>query len=103
MNFYDYYWPLWLTVGFLVVELSAAFRKDTPHTLSGETWRWFDIFDHKKGTGWRRAALVVFLEVLTAHLAAGLPAWPWLILSAVPVAYVIATSTIGEIVVATRR
>jgi len=71
MNGYTVAWIAWLTA-FGALELAALLDKRPEDTLSETVWRWFAVTDpHAKFGPVRRAALLMFLAWLSAHLISG--------------------------------
>lgn len=69
-----WYWAAWLLIGFGVPETIALVSKRYSNTLSDTVWRWCDVIPGQ--TIWQFKAvhmlLLVFLLLLTGHLAFGL-------------------------------
>jgi hypothetical protein len=98
MSTYSILWLLWLAL-FLPIEVRGLKSKTHGATLSAHCWRWF-CFHEGAWTRpyWRirRATFITFWTALTLHFIAGLPAWPYLVASAVPFVAVILLSSWKE-------
>jgi hypothetical protein len=98
MSAYDFLWLAWLAL-FLPIEIPAIKSKTHGATLTEHTRKWFALGPG----GWtqpywrtRRAVFCTFWTALTLHFIAGLPAWPYLVVSAVPFVVVILLSSFRE-------
>jgi len=67
--FFDWYWALWLLLGFGLVEAAALLRKGEGDTLSEKVREWFATNRKPSGPAQmgRRVALVVALAWLVVH------------------------------------
>lgn len=73
MDFFDWYWPIWLIIGFGVPEAVALFREERGDTLSEKVWAWFGTARSPKGplVKTRRVILISILVWLIIHWVTG--------------------------------
>lgn len=84
MGTWEIVWVGWLVL-FLLYEGYAALAKPEDDTLSENVWGWFDTVAD-------RIFLAVFMVVLTSHFVFGWPGGLAVLLSGLPVAFIIVTS-----------
>jgi hypothetical protein len=95
---YHWLWLAWL-LAFLPIELPPAIAHRHGGTLSEHCWWAFCWKSYGVGRPlWRtrRAVFLAFWAALTLHFVAGLPAWPWLVVSSVPFAVTFVVATLFE-------
>lgn len=88
-------WLAWL-VAFLAVEIPAAMKKTPGFTLSENVWSWFGVRERRTHARIRRVALGVFMLTLSSHFVFAWPGAIGIAVAAVPVAFVIAFSSVRE-------
>lgn len=81
-----WYWLLWIVLGFGVPEAIAIASNREENTLSRACQAWLDTWKRKRLRKSRAVTFGAFWLSLGGHFLAGWPAWPYLILPAVPLA-----------------
>lgn len=68
-NWGEWYWLVWLGIGFLIPEIFALFTNPA-NTLSETTWRWFGVIKNQSITAWgiQHYVLLAFMIWLFFHL-----------------------------------
>lgn len=87
-----WYWLLWIVLGFGIPETIALVKKREKNTFSRAAQAWLDTWRRKRLRKSRAVTFAAFWLGLGGHLLMGWPAWPTLIIPAVPLAAFIVLS-----------